>query len=268
MRSHRLGVAAAALAAAVLAAGCGAGRQSPQFGADAASPSGRAVPAAPVTQPPPVVVAGPDRKLIAERDAAAAAAARSEQAADRAEQQRRAARRRLREERRQAAGARRRAAAREALLRRALAARREAAGAGAGAGTPSGPSAPIAASDVTGSSLAADRDRRSDAESRAAVVRFHELLNARDARACDMLTPRLLEAINGSAPGALDRCRAGVRAITAPVSVVIAESRARGNRAVIAAVSRMGDREAAQTLRLVLVDGTWMIDAVERQSPR
>jgi hypothetical protein len=66
--------------------------------------------------------------------------------------------------------------------------------------------------------------------------------------------------------GTLERCRSAVSANRAPVSVVIAESRAHGKRASVAVVSRMGEAEAAQTMYLVLVDGTWLIDLVVRKS--
>ena len=80
------------------------------------------------------------------------------------------------------------------------------------------------------------------------------------------MTRRLLQSIYGDQPDALDRCRAAVAAVTAHVTAVIAESRAHGRRATVAVVSRMDDTELAQTLRLVLVDGTWLIDEVQRSS--
>lgn len=276
MRSHRLVITLLALGASAAVAGCGTGRGNPTFGADPSAPGASGVQAAapaPAPQPAaPVVIAGPDQKVVAERDAASAAAARSADAAAKAEQRRKDAAKELEDERAKAARARRRAAAREAFLRQALAAQAkarqrapatQAATSGPAVATPQH-SAPISASDTSGNDLIADRDRRSDAESRAAVVRFHELLDARDARACDMLSPRMLTSVYGTDPGAIDRCRAGVEAIDQRVSVVIAESRAHGKRAVIAVVSRLGDTEVRQTLRLVLVDGTWLIDGAQR----
>jgi hypothetical protein len=267
MGSSRLVIAALALVATVLMAGCGSGRNPPSFGAGA-TPAG-AVQAAPTTQAPPVVVAGPDRKVLEERDAASAAAAAGRAAAAKAEADRKAARDALSDERAKAARARERAATREAALRQALAAKARADK--RSQADPASPkpvsqgSQPIGASDVDGADLAAERDRRSDAEARAAVVRFHELLDERDARSCDLLTTRLLTALYGTEADALDRCRAAVRSVTSHVSVVISESRAHGRYATVAVVSRMGDSQVAQTLHLVLVDGTWLIDAIERK---
>ncbi|MCW2991088.1 MAG: hypothetical protein JWM73_1682, partial [Solirubrobacterales bacterium] len=121
--------------------------------------------------------------------------------------------------------------------------------------------APITASD-TGSDLIAERNKRSDAEARAAVVRFHELLDRRDPASCDMLTPKLLTDFYG-AEDPLARCQAAAAAISSSVSVVIAESRTYGKAATIAVVTRIGDQEFPQTMRLVLVDGSWLLAAVE-----
>lgn len=263
MRSHRLALATLAAATSLLAAGCGTGRDTEAFlpaGSDPATPVAEAPPA-----PAPVVVGAPDAAAAPEP------AAGADRALTQAERERRAARRELREERGKARRARKRAAAREAFLREALssatrrktAAKKPAAPA-SGSAPASEPSAPITASDVSTRDLVAERNRRSDAEARAAVIRFHELLDRRDVRACSLLTPALLEAVHGS-DRPLERCHEAVAAITADVSVQISESRAHGARAAIAVVSRWGDNEVAQTLRLVLENGTWLIHAVERR---
>lgn len=272
MRSHRLALTTLALSATLAAAGCGTGRETPNFGAGPGDGPGAIVQATPAPgAPAPVIVAGADQKVLQERDAAQAAAARSREAAAKAEARRRAARRDLREERAKAARARKRAEERQALLRDALAAkaapRRSAAPSARPAPRPRpAADAPIAASDVAGSQLAADRDRRSDAEARAAVVRFHELLDRRDARACDLLTPRMLAASYGEEPGAIDRCRTAAAGIDQRVSVTIDGSAARGKQAMVAVVSHLGDSEVSQVLGLVLVDGTWLIDAAQRRA--
>jgi hypothetical protein len=266
MRSHRLAVIVISLASTVLAAGCSAGRDTPTFGAGATPSAGAGVQAAPVTDVPPVIVSAPDAQALRERDAAAADATHSREIAAQARARRNAARHELRKERTKAARAHRRAAARERRLRAALggalAPRRS-----TPAPSPpvSGHSAPIAASDVGGTDLAAERDRRSDTEARASVVRFHELLDQRDAHSCMLLTPRFLHVLYGAEDDAGSRCAEATRSIGAAVSVVIADSRAHGRRASVAVISRMGDAEVAQTLHLLLVDGTWLIDAVERQ---
>jgi hypothetical protein len=261
MRSHRLALTAFLLTGTVLLGGCGSGRQTATYDTGAAEQA-EATAGAPSS---PVVIAAPKGPLVAARDAAAADAAASRKAAAEADAKRKAARKELRKERAEA----KRAAVREMLLRGALAAKSKAKDDGAQDATPAPKvdgTAPIGASDVAGSDLATERDRRSDAEARAAVVRFHELLDASDARACDLMTPRLLAEVHGNSPGALDRCRAAVSANTAPVSVVIAESRAHGKRASVAVVSHLGEAQATQTMYLVLVDGTWLIDLVVRKS--
>lgn len=271
MASHRLASTLLAVATTALVAGCGSGRDTESFLPKAAPSAPPAVPAGPgpAAQAAPVIVPGPSVSAIREREAAAADAARSRQAAQAAEERRRAARKELREERERTARARKRAAEREAALRQALAeARRRGSAPVASPSTPAprpAPSAPITASD-TGSTLVAERDRRSDAEARAAVVRFHELLDASDARACDLFTQPLLEGYYGTEPGALERCRQVVAGLDASVSVVIAESRTRGRRSSVAVVSRVDDREVAQTLQMVLQDGTWRLAAVERRA--
>jgi hypothetical protein len=269
MRSHRLAPTLLVLAAlATTAAGCGSGRDTEAFLPDD-PPATAQAPSAPAPPAAPVVIAGPQEDVVRERDAASAEAARQRAAAEREETRRRAARKEAREERATARRARRRALAREEVLRDALRdARRRRASApivtSLQPATRPQASAPITASDV-GGSLAAERNRRSTAEARAAVLRFHDLLDAHDARACDLLTPRLLAATYGAAAGAADRCREAVARTTWDVSATLGESAAQGRYASVAVVSRVDGTEVPQTLRLLLVNGTWMLDAVERK---
>lgn len=267
MRSHRRTFVTAALAgAALLAAGCGSGRDTSAFLPDDPPAVQSAAPAQ--REIPQVVVAGPKQALIDERDAAAADAKNSRAAALAAEERRRSARRELRDEREKSRRQRRRAAAREEKLAGALVAvRRRIRDTDLATPTPTPrvnePDPPITASD-DGSDLIAERDRRSDAEVRAAVLRFHELLDRRDVRSCELLTERLLVAIHG-AEDPLGRCRAAVSSISEPVAVTIAESRTRGRVSSVAVITRIGEQEFAQTMRLVLIDGTWLFDDVERR---
>jgi hypothetical protein len=219
-------------------------------------------------EPAPVVIGAPDEKVLEERDAAQAAAAANLGAATEAEKKRKEARKDLREERQKAQRAAARAEAREARLRKALreaAQQREAEEASAATPKPVTQQAqPITGSSVGAPTLVAERDKRSAAEARAAVVRMHELLNERDARSCDLLTEKLLTAVYGAEDGAIDRCRAAVEATTFPVAVTISETRAHGRAASVAAISKLGDSTFEQTFTLVLVDGTWLVDAIER----
>lgn len=271
MRSHRFALTTLALLATVLATGCGSGRDSQAFLPDAAPATASAPPAASAV--PQVVVAGPKQALVDQRDAAAADAQASREVAAKAAADRKAAREELRKERAKAKKLRKRAAARELALQTALLAETKKSKQSTTSGQPATPkpdrepvSAPISASD-TGSQLVAERNRRSDAEARAAVVRFHELLDRHDARSCDLLTDKLLKAFYGE-ENAMDRCREGAASISAPVSVVIAESRTYGKVSSLAVVTKIGDQEFPQTMHLVLVDGTWLVDAVERRAAR
>ncbi|MFL5844404.1 MAG: hypothetical protein ACJ762_06890 [Solirubrobacteraceae bacterium] len=264
MRSHRLATITVLVAATACAAGCGSGRDSARFMPDepVVTPSAQAA-----TAVPQVVVAAPaPAPAVGKPEPAKATppAAKNAKAADR----------RLREERAKARRAHRRAAAREARLRDELAAARQTEGHQAGediaAETPTPPvtrpaeDPPISASD-TSDDLVTARNRRSDAEARAAVIRFHELLDRHDPASCALLTERLLTEVYGS-EDPLGRCAAAAQAISARVSVVIAESRAYGRAATIAVVTTIGDQAIPQTLRLVLTDGTWRLDAVERRA--
>jgi hypothetical protein len=269
MRSHRLALATLLIAGTALSAGCGSGRDTEAFLTPGAGDAPAAV--VPAPEPAPVVIAGPDQEVLDERDAAKASAAANLTAAEQAEKKRKAARRELREEREKAERARKRAAARETTLREALAdaAERRRVAAQAESATPKPQAdAPISGSSVEGATLQADRDRRSTAEARAAVIRLHELLDARDARACDVITPKLLSATYGAQDGALERCRAAIASITSDVRVVIARTEAHGKRATVGMVTRMFDTDVFQTMHLVLVDGTWMVDRIERQPSR
>jgi hypothetical protein len=268
MRSHRFALTTLVLLGTVLAAGCGSGRNTEAF-LPAAEPATASAPVA-ASAIPQVVVAGPKQALIDERDAAAAEAKASRQAAAEADRKRQVARRELRKERAKAKRDRRRAAHREAELQSALVAAEKSKPKPASVPAPATPkparepaSAPITASD-TGSQLVTERNRRSDAEARAAVLRFHQLLDGRDARSCDMLTAKLLAAVYG-AEDTLGRCRAAVAQIASTVSVVIAESRTSGKASSVAVVTTIGDQQFPQTMHLVLVDGSWLFDAVERR---
>jgi hypothetical protein len=265
MRSHRLALTALLAVLTATAAGCGTGKDTSRY-------MGSGVVETPVAEeaakPAPVVIGAPDDELIQERDTAKAAAAANLGAAAEAEKKRKQARRELREERQKAQRAAARAEEREAKLRKALRAaakQREAEQAAAATPKPvSQAEQPITGSSVGTTTLVAERDRRSAAEARAAVVRMHELLNERDPRSCDLLTEKLLHAVYGAEDGALERCRAAVAATTFPVAVVVSESRAHGRSASVAAISKLGDSSYEQTFTLVLVQGTWLVDAIER----
>ena len=249
----------------LLLAGCGAGRKA----AEVYVPEAKAPAESAVVQAVPPVVAGVSAESPPKAPTVIAQAAQAP--TDTGAQERQAkALKQLRQERAGAERARKRAAAREAALRKALAqARAEAieqnnAAAAKQQQTPaSGDNSPIGASDVSEVSQA-ELNRRSDAEARAATLRFHELLDDHDARACDALTSRLLRTYYGE-DDPLAKCRATVEAITAPVSVTIVRSYAQNGRATQEVVSRIGESEQAQILRLVLVSGTWLIDVVDRK---
>jgi hypothetical protein len=246
----------------LLVAGCGSGRKAQVYVPETKAPVENAVvqAGAPVV---PIVSRPVDKAPTVLGQAA-------QQPTDTGPAEREAkVKRELHEERVRAEHARKRAAAREAALRTWLAqaraeAKQEADTANERPATkPSGNDSPIGASDVSEVSQA-ELNRRSDGEARAATLRFHELLDNHDARACDLLTPRLLRTYYGEADP-LAKCRATVEAITAPVSVTIVRSYAQGGRATQEVVSRIGDSEQAQILRLVLVSGTWLLDAVDRK---
>lgn len=269
MRSHRLALTTLSVAAALFAAGCGSGRDQESFLPDAPAAATPSVQGA--TAIPQVVVAGPKQEILDERDAAKANAAASLDSALAADEKRKATAKQLREEREKAERAHKRAARRERALEKELAAARaqdKADKAQADRVVPDATpkpatDAPITASD-TGSDLIAERNKRADLEARAAVLRFHELLNQRDARSCDLLTDKLLTDFYGAEDPA-GRCRAAVDAISAQVSVVIAESTTYGKASTLAVVTHIGDQDIPQTMHLLLVDGTWRLDAVERR---
>jgi len=266
MRAHRLAITAV-LVSTVLAAGCGSGRDSEAFLPDETATT---APAAP-REIPQVVVAGPKQALLDERDAAAADAQDSRAAAVAADARRKAARRELREERAKSRRVSKRAGTRETKLKAALVTAREKKRAGekseAAAPEPqtNEPDAPITASDTTGKDLIAERNRRSDAEARAAVLRFHELLDRRDVRSCDLLTEKLLLKIYGT-EDPMARCHAAVAAISSSVSGVITDSRTNGKASSVGVITRIGEQEQSHTMHLVLVDGTWLFDDVERRT--
>lgn len=269
MASHRLALTTLLAVAAVTAAGCGDGKDTNAF--LPTDPPVAATPAAPAPAAP-VIVGGPSQEIVAARDLAQAQAADAVRAAQDAEDRRKEARRELREEREKAERARDRAEKRQARLRDALTdARkdaRESARPAAEAAPVAVPAEPtIGASDID-RDLVKERNARSDAEARAAVVRQHELLNRRDAAACEMLTPAALAASFGTEDGAMDRCRAMVGALTEAVSVTIESSRADGRRAVVDIVVHYGETDLPQTLTLKLVDGTWLIDGAESRGRR
>lgn len=261
----------ASITSAALLTGCSSGRHAQVYVPDT-KPVADAAVAAPVVTPAPApapVVAA----VSAEQPAAAPATAKH---AKRTKAQRAHDRKLLRKQRASAARAHKRADAREALLRkklnsarseeaRAKAERQEALDLAAASKPAKGDKAPVTGSDVTEVSQA-ERDRRSDAEARASVVRFHELLDKHDKRACDLLTPKLLHSIYGDDdPGAGQRCAAGAEGITERVSVQILRSAASGRHALLDTVTYVGDNSIHQGLALVLVDGTWLIDVVQRQ---
>lgn len=256
-------LAAAVLAGALLLAGCGDGRQSQAFVPAEPAPTPTVASAAPVAAPPVFGTHATANAAPAtgEADADADAAKRSARAARRAEHRRQVAQRWLRHERNTADRARKRGAHRELALRRQLAAAEAKAEAKA---TPERQAPAQVDPPITASDIAPNTSTQHNTEARAAVVRFHELLNDRDVESCTLMTPKLLHAIYGKDSGAMARCRSTVGSLTVPVSVVIDDSAAKGSRARVHVISRMGDMEIHQTLRLVLVSGTWLLDAVER----
>jgi hypothetical protein len=263
----RASLAAAVVAAAMLT-GCSAGRDDSPFVPDTQSTpqapvvSG-AAPVAPAAVPVAPVVSGSSTAEAATVDAATA-----EHAVRKAQHQRKVARRVEREAKARARRAHKRAQAREDALRAKLReARREEAEAAAQQ-SQSESSRPTTSDDnkISGASVetAADRDRRADSEARAAVVRYHELLDHRDGAACDLLTPKLLRSFYGNDDGAAERCRAGVESITTRVSVQIERSAASGPNALLDTITYVGENSVHQGLALVLIDGTWKIDAVKQ----
>ena len=272
----RTGLAAALVAAAALT-GCNVGRDDhafvPESSVTKAPVLNAAAPAAaPVVPAAPVVSgasAGQPAAVAADPGGAAADAAAVRKAAH----QRKVARRQAREAKRREHRAQKRAAHREAVLRAKLReARRQQALAAAqqqlqsenaqSSKPKTSDKNKISASDVE---TQADRDRRADTEARAAVVRYHELLDHHDPAACDLLTPQMLHSFYGNdEPGATQRCRSGVQSINQRVSVQILRSAASGTNALLDTVTYMGTYSVHQGLALVLVDGTWKIDAVKQ----
>lgn len=120
---------------------------------------------------------------------------------------------------------------------------------------------------------AAGRDPKVDeANARASVVSFHELLDRHDPAACDLFTAAFLRAGFGDDPQvAMERCRSMVRAISEPVTVVVLGGSARGSTAVVEVISRMGSDEQRQTFHLVRIKPqgsrpeAWLIDAIAGQ---
>lgn len=264
-RSHRNPLVVAALLSTVLAAGCGSGRDAEAFLPDEpATPAGAPPAQSEVPQP---VVAGSGQVPFDEDDAAASDARDGRAAAVAAKAGPEAARRAPGADQAESGRVNERAAAGEANPQGAAGER----GSDGGAERPAAPRPDPDTADVprtgsdTGADLMAERDRRSDAEARAAVLRFHELLDRRDVRACDLLTQKLLVEIHGN-EDPLGRCRAAVSSISSAVTVTIAESRTRGRASSVAVITRIGEQEYPRTMHLVLVDGTWLFDAVERRS--
>jgi hypothetical protein len=260
---------AAALVAAAMLAGCSAGRDDSPFIPDTQSmpqspPVVGAAPAAPAAVPAAPVISGAATGQAATVDARAA-----DRAIRRAEHQRKVARREEREAKAAKHRAAKRAAKREAALRAKLreARRQDALAAAQQVEAEAKPTKPAKTNVISGSSVEtkAERDRRADMEARAAVVRYHELLDQRDADACDLLTPRMLHSFYGNdEPGATERCRAGVEGINQPIKVQILRSAASGPNALLDTVTYIGDTAIHQGLAMALVDGTWQIDVVKR----
>ena len=227
------------LAGALVLAGCGSGRQS-SAGFVSAEPV-----ATPTVASAAPVVAPPAFGASSARRAAPAAAATAATTADdadartarRAERRRRVAQRRLRHERNAAERASKRAAARERALRRKLAAARV---------EPAPRPAPARGNgQITASDVLPDLDAQHASEARAAVLRWHELLDERDAEACSLMTAALLRATFGAEAGAADRCRSAIASFPGPVSVVIDDSSANGARARVHVTSTVGDQRGA-----------------------
>jgi len=267
---------AAAVVAAAMLSGCNVGRDDHPFVPDSNAPT-QVPPVA--SGAAPVVPAAPAAPVVSGSAVGQAApvqadpgGASADPAVRRAVHQRRVARREAREAKARERRAQKRAAAREAALRaklremrrqEAAAAAKQAQSENAQASKPkTSNNNKISASDVE---TQADRDRRADMEARAAVVRYHELLDHHDASACDLLTPKMIHSFYGDAePAATQHCRSDVQAINARVSVQILRSAASGPHALLDAVTYFATSSVHQGLALVLVDGTWKIDVAKR----
>ena len=259
---------AAALVAAAMLAGCSAGRDDSPFIPDTQStpqapPVVGAAPVAPAAVPATPAVPVTGQSVVTDTAAA-------DRAVRRAEHQRKVARREEREAKASKRRAAKRAAKREAVLRAKLreARRQEALAAAERAEAQAKPQTkPSTGNKISGSSVEtkASRDARADMEARAAVVRYHALLDQRDPAACDLLTPKMLHSFYGAdEPGATERCRAGVEGIDQRVNVQILRSAASGPNALLDTVTYIGETSIHQGLAMALVDGTWKIDVVKR----
>lgn len=253
MLSHRpstrsLALAALVSGAALLLSACGAGRTGQGFGAT------RTVTVTKQVGAPPVISAAPSGA------AATAAAPGAPAGASTADKKTAEIKLELRKERRREALARKHAAARERKLRKQLAGVRVKGAHATGRKPPPPAAAPVRGSDTSGTTQA-DGDVQS---ARAQVVTFHELLNSHDPAACDLMTPRLLTVYYGPDPAqAPARCRATVQSLTLPVSATIEGAGVRDGLIRVRVVSHMGDATRRQTLVMQLVDGQWLIDAVQ-----
>jgi hypothetical protein len=241
---------------AVVLGGCGDGRKAPQafVTADPAPAVTTSTPA-----PVPPIIGGGDVAAIqaSSTPPAKTIAAKPDPVAAKTEL-------RLRRQRDAANRARRRSALRERVLRRQLAAATApAAKPTARPKPPAVPSPAIAGSDV--SAVAPDEPHAHEDElaARRAVVGFHDLINKRDVRACDMLSAGMLRATYGAGPDARTRCQATVRAFPASLSVVITDSRIDGAAFVVKALEQLDDKHRKVTLTVLHVGTGWFIDSLK-----
>lgn len=273
----RAGFAAAIVAAAALA-GCSAGRDDHPFVPSAsvtpkAPVVSAAAPAATAVVPAAPVVSGASVGQAPAVGADPGGAVADDAALRKAKHQRKVARREERDAKARERRAHKRAVHREAVLRAKLReARRQQALTAAQEQMQSENSQSskpktsdnnkISASDVE---TQADRDRRADTEARAAVVRYHELLDHHDAAACGLLTANMLHSFYGDDdPGATQRCESAAQSINQRVSVQILRSAASGDHALIDAMTYVGTYSVHQGLALVNDNGTWKIDVVKQ----
>lgn len=259
---RRIAHAALAAATAAVLGGCADGRSDePLTRAAAAAPQRVAAApavAAPAPRPPADAAiatigsgaGGTAAAPAASTAADAAASTAADAVAARAHRRAQRARLALREERKRAKAREKRLRSRLATARRQRAER---------ASSQKAPAPQISASDVGAPApVTEDPDVLS---ARSQVIAFHRLLDRRAPSACDLMTPRLLADRYG--PGdAAGRCRAAVETIDARVRGRVLAAAARDGIVHVRVRSQMGAYARVQDIDLVLVGGTWRIDAL------
>lgn len=118
-------------------------------------------------------------------------------------------------------------------------------------------SAPITASDDSGS--------EAQRAARVIVVRFHDLLNAHDGAACDLLSVHFLAAhfAGDGADAQRANCQAAVESLQTPVSVLVEGSGTESTGVWVRVVSHFGDQDEPRVMHLVVFGRAWLIDSVE-----